>query len=95
MMLTEKEARLIEIIRKLDFGEVRIVIQDCVPTRIEEIKRSIKLQLKLKKFIMSQAETDWKTGGFLPGACFYVHQAGSLFFDGCTKHRQSEAIRRP
>ena len=43
MMLTEKEARLIEIIRKLDFGEVRVVIQDGVPTRVEEIKRSIKL----------------------------------------------------
>ena len=43
MMLTEKEARLIEIIRKLDFGEVRVVVQDGVPTRLEEIKRSIKL----------------------------------------------------
>ena len=43
MMLTEKEARLIEIIRKLDFGEVRVVVQDSVPTRLEEIKRSIKL----------------------------------------------------
>ncbi len=43
MELTEKEARLMEIIRKLDFGEVRIVIQDGVPTRVEEIKRSIKL----------------------------------------------------
>jgi len=43
MMLTEKEARLIEIIRNLDFGEVRVVIQDGVPTRLEEIKRSIKL----------------------------------------------------
>ncbi|MBR5230249.1 MAG: DUF2292 domain-containing protein [Firmicutes bacterium] len=41
--LTEKEARLIEIIRRLDFGEIRIVIQDGVPTRLEEIKRSIKL----------------------------------------------------
>ena len=43
MMLTEKEARLIEIIRKLDFGEVRVVVRDSVPTRLEEIKRSIKL----------------------------------------------------
>ena len=43
MNLTEKEVRLMEIIRKLDFGEVRIVIQDGVPTRLEEIKRSIKL----------------------------------------------------
>lgn len=43
MMLTEKEVRLIEIIRKLDFGEVRVVVQDSVPTRLEEIKRSIKL----------------------------------------------------
>ena len=43
MEVTEREARIIEIIRKLDFGEVRVLIQDGVPTRLEEIKRSIKL----------------------------------------------------
>lgn len=41
--LTEKEAKLLAIIRKVDFGEVRVVVTDGIPTRIEEIKKSIKL----------------------------------------------------
>ena len=41
--LTGPEIKLIEIIRNLEFGEVRIVITDGKPTRIEEIKKSIKL----------------------------------------------------
>lgn len=41
--LTEKERKLLAIIRKMDFGEVRVVVTDGVPTRVEEIKKSIKL----------------------------------------------------
>lgn len=41
--LTKEEEKLIKIIRELDFGEVRVVITDGKPTRIEEIKKSIKL----------------------------------------------------
>ena len=41
--LTEKEQKLIEIIRNISFGEVRVVVTDGVPTRVEEIKKSIKL----------------------------------------------------
>lgn len=41
--MTDKEEKLLAIIRKMDFGEVRIVVTDGVPTRIEEIKKSIKL----------------------------------------------------
>ena len=41
--LTEKESRLIDIIRSIEFGDVRVVITDGVPVRIEEIKKSIKL----------------------------------------------------
>lgn len=41
--LTEKEAKIIRAIREMDFGEIRIVINDGVPVRIEEIKKSIKL----------------------------------------------------
>lgn len=41
--LTEKEAKLLAIIRKMDFGEVSVVVTDGVPTRVEEIKKSIKL----------------------------------------------------
>ena len=41
--LTEKECRVIEIIRSIEFGEVRVVITDGVPVRVEEIQKSIKL----------------------------------------------------
>ena len=41
--LTEKESRLIDIIRSIECGDVRVVITDGVPVRIEEIKKSIKL----------------------------------------------------
>lgn len=58
LKMTEQERKLLDIIRNLDFGEVRIVVTDGKPTRIEEIKKSIKLQ-------ESCHETDQKTGGFL------------------------------
>ena len=41
--LTEKEKKLIEMIRALKFGEMRIIIQESEPVRVEEIKNSIKL----------------------------------------------------
>ena len=42
--LSEKiSVKLIEIIRNISFGEVRVVVTDGVPTRVEEIKKSIKL----------------------------------------------------
>ncbi len=42
-ILSKEEVKLIEVIRKIDFGEARIVVTDGKPTRIEEIKKSIKL----------------------------------------------------
>ena len=56
--LTNEEEKLIKIIRRIDFGEARVVITDGKPTRIEEIKKSIKLQ-------ETKNGTDQKTGGFL------------------------------
>ncbi len=41
--LNEKEKKLISMIRNIEFGEIRIIIQDRTPIRIEEFKRSIKL----------------------------------------------------
>lgn len=41
--LTEKEKRLIRILREINYGEVKIVVQDKQPVRIEEVKKSIKL----------------------------------------------------
>jgi hypothetical protein len=41
--LTEQEKKLIRILRRLDYGEVRIVVKAGAPVHIEEIKKSIKL----------------------------------------------------
>lgn len=41
--LSEKEKKLVQMIRNLNFGELRVIVTDGVPTRVEEIKRSIKL----------------------------------------------------
>ena len=42
MPLTKAE-QLIEVIRSLDYGEVRVMIKDNRPIRVEEIRRSIQL----------------------------------------------------
>lgn len=39
---TEKELHLIELIRELGYGEVRIFVADGQPVRAEEIKKSVK-----------------------------------------------------
>ena len=41
--VSEKEKTILDVIRNLDYGEVRVVVTGGVPTRIEEIKKSIKL----------------------------------------------------
>lgn len=43
IVLTKAEKQLIELIRSLDFGEVRVMIKDSRPIRVEEIRRSIQL----------------------------------------------------
>lgn len=41
--LNEKEKKLIMFIRDIEFGEIKVIIQDKQPLRIEEYKKSIKL----------------------------------------------------
>lgn len=43
IVLTKAEKQLIEVIRSLDYGEVRVMIKDRHPIRMEEIRRSIQL----------------------------------------------------
>lgn len=43
IVLTNAEKQLIEVIRSLDYGEVRVMIKDNRPIRVEEIRRSIQL----------------------------------------------------
>ena len=40
--LTEKEERLIKMIRELGFGELHIYVAYSQPVRAEEIKKSVK-----------------------------------------------------
>lgn len=40
---TEKEDKLLQLIREIKFGELHIYIADGQPVRVEEIKKSIKL----------------------------------------------------
>lgn len=46
MNLTKAEKQLIELVRTLDYGELRIMIKDKRPIRVEEIRRSIQLTEK-------------------------------------------------
>ena len=39
---TEREEKLLQLIRDLKFGEVHIYVADGQPVRAEEIKRSVK-----------------------------------------------------
>ena len=41
--LSEKEKRLVELIRSTGYGEIRIIIRDGQPIQVEEVKRSFKL----------------------------------------------------
>jgi len=43
IIFTKAEKQLIQIIRSLDFGEVRVIIKDSKPIRVEEIRKSIQL----------------------------------------------------
>ena len=44
VVLTKAEKQLIELLRSLEFGELRIMVKDSKPIRVEEIRRSIQLQ---------------------------------------------------
>ena len=41
--LTTREINLLSIIREIKYGEMKIIVQEGQPVRVEEIKKSIKL----------------------------------------------------
>ena len=41
--INDKEKKLLSYIRRLEYGEVRVVVQDGHPIRLEEIKKTVKL----------------------------------------------------
>ena len=40
---SEREEKLLQMIREIKFGEIHIYVADGQPVRVEEIKKSIKL----------------------------------------------------
>ena len=46
-MVTEKvtpqEKKILDMVRSLEYGELRIIVNGKVPVRVEEIKKSIQL----------------------------------------------------
>lgn len=43
MRLTPQEEKLIRLIRTIGYGEVHIFIKESKPVRVEEVKKSIRL----------------------------------------------------
>ena len=43
MTLSGAEKQLIELVRALEYGELRVMIKDKRPIRVEEIRKSIQL----------------------------------------------------
>ncbi len=41
--MNEKELKLIRHIRNVEYGEINVIIQDKIPIRIVELRKSIKL----------------------------------------------------
>lgn len=39
----QQEQKLLEIIHQIGFGEIKVIVNDGKPIRLEEIKKSIKL----------------------------------------------------
>ena len=43
MPVTEKEQKLIELLREIRFGDLHLYVADGQPVRVEEVRKSIKL----------------------------------------------------
>ncbi|MDR2501837.1 MAG: YezD family protein [Oscillospiraceae bacterium] len=44
LTLRDSETRLLRVIRELEFGELRIIVQNGEPVRAEEIRKSLMLK---------------------------------------------------
>lgn len=43
MLLSPQEKRVVELMRTIDYGELRIIVNASKPIRVEEIKKSLQL----------------------------------------------------
>lgn len=41
--VTDPEKKVLELMRGIEFGEIRIIINNSKPVRVEEIKKSVQL----------------------------------------------------
>lgn len=41
--VTQQEKKILDMVRSLEYGELRIIVNGKVPVRVEEIKKSIQL----------------------------------------------------
>ena len=54
---TEKEEKLLQLIRELKFGEVHIYVADGQPVRAEEIKKSVKFILNIVQYRLNNSRS--------------------------------------
>lgn len=43
VLTDEREQKLLDVIHEIGFGEIKVIINDGRPVRIEEVRKSIKL----------------------------------------------------
>jgi hypothetical protein len=43
LVLSAQEKKIITILRELKYGEVKVIVQDGIPIRVDEIRKSIKI----------------------------------------------------
>lgn len=43
LQLSDEEKKIIELLRSIYYGELRIIVNNSKPVRVEEIKKSIQL----------------------------------------------------
>ena len=41
--LSEQEKKIIDILRGIKYGEIKIIVQDGLPIRVDEIRKSIRI----------------------------------------------------
>jgi len=41
--LSEQEKRVISIMRETEYGEIKVIVQNGVPVRVDEIRKSFKI----------------------------------------------------
>jgi hypothetical protein len=43
LVLSDREKKVIRILREVKYGEIKVVVQDGIPVRMDEVRKSIKI----------------------------------------------------